>query len=129
MTRLVGIGDLVNAVGVVERNAVGGLEVVVANPNAVRWLPWDVGRAPRSTLGMPSSPDAAPSIQPQTGTGEPQAGVPMTTIAAVAALFAVASALFVAAFAASPGNRARLRNGLAEASNRLRTRLQQLRSS
>jgi hypothetical protein len=127
MATLISAGDLVNVVGTVERNAAGGLEIAVSDPQAFRWIPWDIGRAPRGTASTRVSPVPLPSGQPSTAGSEVAQPTDITAIAAVAALLAVASALAVAAVAATPNNRARLRSWLHEAPNRLKTRLQQVR--
>jgi len=129
MSRLVSSGDLVNVVGTVQRNAAGGLEVAVDEPQAIRWIPWDIGRLPRGTQGARLSPAPAPSAHNSAPESGAQEGSSFTAMAAVAALLLIASTLFVAAVAATPSNRLRLRTWLQERSNRLRTRVGQMRSS
>jgi hypothetical protein len=123
MASLVAIGDLVNATGVVDRNAEGGLEVAVDDPAAFIWLAaTEIGATPFVTASASPGSSLAPAASTD-------AGAPVdATVAAVAVLLAASILLLGGAFAATPRNRARLRAWLSEQRIGLKRRLGQLRA-
>jgi len=121
---VVAIGDLLNARGMVERNAAGGLEVAVEDPSAVELLSAQVTlntRAP-SPWAL-SSGDAIPTGEGASTTSSGHA--PLVALA----IIALAIGLLSAAFLATPANRKRFRQVLIAASESAKRRLAQARSS
>jgi len=121
MAALIATGDLVNAMGVVQRTAAAGLEVVVDDPAAIEWL---------SPFGQPSSAEAT-STGPLLPPSEPDQGstaAPSSTgMLAAAVIVAVALLAFVTALGATPARRQRVFQRLVSASATLKRRLAQLR--
>ncbi len=113
MASLVAIGDLVNATGVVDRNADGGVEVAVDDPAAFTWLAAiEIGATPFATANASPDPSLAPAVLSDTE------GLVDATAAAVAVLLVASVLLLGGALAATPRNRARLRAWLSERPNR-----------
>jgi hypothetical protein len=123
MASLVALGDLVNATGVVDRNAAGGVEVTVDDPGAFTWLAaTEVGATPFDTASATPDPTLA-----EAASSGPGAALDTSSLA-VAVLFASSVLLLGGAIAATPRNRARLRAWLREQRNGLKRRLAQLRA-
>lgn len=123
LTSVVAIGDLLNARGVVERNAAGGLEITVDDPAAIEWL------APVVALNSRAPSPWATSSSEQTPTGQGTSATSSDQAALIAiAIIALAIGLFAAAFLATPANRKRVQQMLVAAANELKRRAAQLRS-
>jgi hypothetical protein len=124
MASLVAIGDLVNATGVVDRNADGGLEVAVDDPAAFTWLAaLEAGATPFALAS--ASPDPSFAVAALSDPGAPVD----TTAAAVGVLLVASVLLLVGALAATPRNRARLGAWLTERRIEVKRRLGQFRAS
>jgi hypothetical protein len=120
----IAIGDLVNAAGVADRNAAGGIEIAVSDPADIAVLPPTAavtGSLQPSVAASPDGSSAATTEPPATPTAAPTG---------IAALILLAAGIVVAAtFVATPSSRARVREWLEGASSGLKERLAQLRSS
>ena len=123
MPTIAQLGDILNVVGIVERNASGGLEIAVDDPSDVVWL-----TAPGVTLGPARTGGPSPSAAALAATkGDTTTTSNNATIVALA-LLVVSGLLVGAALLASPSNRKRAGKWLQEASAALKGRLAQLRS-
>jgi hypothetical protein len=118
------VGDLVNATGLADRNATGGIEINVSDPADIIVLP-PMAAALASPAGA-ASPSADRSV-----TATPAAPTTPTSSPNVvgALILLAAGGLLAATFLATPHNRARVRMWLEKASTSLKVRLAQLRSS
>jgi hypothetical protein len=120
----IGVGDLINATGVADRNAAGGIEISVSEPSGIFVLP---ARATVVATLHPSAEASAQSSPPALGS------TPTTPTAGpngIAALILLCSGgLLAATLVATPHNRTRIRKWLEEASITVKQRLGQLRSS
>ena len=121
----IAVGDLVNATGLADRNAAGGIEITVSDPADITLLPPLAAAAATAQTSSPKASadpsSAASATPPSAPTGAPN------TIAAL--ILVAAGGLLAATFMATPQNRARVRKWLDEASKALKQRLTQLRSS
>ncbi|MEX2546875.1 MAG: hypothetical protein WD830_03705, partial [Chloroflexota bacterium] len=124
VAELVGLGDLVNVRGIVERNAAGGVEVAVSDPNAVDWL--HPVSAAITTRVAPSLTLSAGPIEPVTSG---PASTSQTSILVTGALFSLSILLLVTAVLATEQNRIRVHSWLVRASTGLKRRLADLRPS
>ncbi|MEO6351025.1 MAG: OB-fold nucleic acid binding domain-containing protein, partial [Candidatus Limnocylindrales bacterium] len=118
-----GVGDLVNATGLVQRNAAGGIEIAVDDPAAISRRA-QLSEAPTTTPRLPVTPDpeqaAATQLPPD---DSPTNGALPVSILAIA--FAVAA--IVAALSVRPSARQRLSRALSATRAWLQTRLRVLR--
>ena len=124
LAAVIGIGDLINATGRVERNAAGGLEVAVEDPAAISRLlqvaaasdaPDTASRTSGAQKNLPGSP---------AGDGGPSPGGRTVAVA----LGALGLLALVAAVVAVRGNRERLIGRMRDLAARARARVSALRS-
>jgi hypothetical protein len=119
------IGDIINAAGLADRNAAGGIEITVSEPADITVVA-SMAAAPSGEQPSAAAPTAGPSAA--TATAPPTS--PTSSLTGIAALIMIAAGgLLAATFVATPSSRARLREWLQRASNGLKERLEQLRSS
>ena len=121
----IAIGDLVNATGLADRNAAGGIEINVTDPADITVLsPLAAAAASERPSGVATSADPAVAV------AQTPPSAPTNAPNGVAALILIAAGgLLAATFVASPDTRARVRKWLQEASTNLKQRLGQLRPS
>jgi len=119
----VAMGDVLNARGVVERNAAGGLEVAVDDPSAIEWA------APLIALSSLGPSPWAVSSTEATPSGEGTSTTSPGHAALVAlALVGLAIGLLAATLLATPASRKRVQRVLVAGADGLKRRLAQVRS-
>ncbi len=123
----IAIGDIINASGLADRNAAGGIEISVSDPADITVLPAAAAvGSPASTTAGTASPSGSLSAS---GPTAPPANPTSAPNGIAALILLVAGGLLTATFMATPHNRARVRKWLEEASIALKHRLSQLRPS